>query len=418
MKILVVGSGAREHAICNAMSSIKNNIFCAPGNDGMKLSGINTVPIEEMAFDELVNFAIAENIAYTIVGPEAPLVAGIVDFFEAHGLKIFGPNKNAAQIEGSKSFTKKLLKLANIPTANYQEFFDYNEANKFLKSKETNYPIVVKADGLASGKGVYIVHDFSEGHKIISNLLKDHKFETDKVVIEEFLDGEEFSLMAFVNNGKYYPMPIAQDYKKLCENDEGPNTGGMGAVCPVQNISDSTYQLAVDKVIKPFVETLAEENIRYTGILYAGLIKTINGIKVIEFNVRFGDPETEVVLPRLKNNLSEVIFSILNDDDPEIEWDDDGINLGVFVSSKGYPEKPILNSDLGTVESFENVDCRLNFASVVQQNESLYSNGGRLYLLSDHADSLIDAQEKLYSEFKKLNTENVFYRKDIGKNSI
>ncbi|APX72619.1 phosphoribosylamine--glycine ligase [Companilactobacillus allii] len=418
MKILVVGSGAREHAICDALTSEKNKIFCAPGNDGMQLMGINTVHIKETDFSELVNFAISENIAYTIVGPEAPLVDGIVDFFEARGLRIFGPNKYAAQIEGSKSFTKNLLKMASIPTAEYQEFFDFNEAMRFLNNKKTDFPIVIKADGLASGKGVYIANNVDDSRKIVSELLREHKFETNKIVVEEFLDGEEFSLMAFVNNGKYYPMPIAQDYKKLHDNDEGPNTGGMGAVCPVQNISNSTYETAVNKVIRPFVEILAEENIKYTGILYAGLIKTKNGIKVIEFNVRFGDPETEVVLPRLKNNFSEVILSILNDDDPEIEWDDQGINLGVFVSSSGYPENPQINENLGSVDSFEDAKCKLNFAGVVRKNGSMYSNGGRLYLMSSHANDLVDARQKIYNELEKLDTKNVFYRKDIGKNSI
>ncbi|WP_025024065.1 phosphoribosylamine--glycine ligase [Companilactobacillus nodensis] len=417
MKILVIGSGAREHAICDALSSESNKIFCAPGNDGMKLSGINIAKIDEDDFDGLVNFAIKENIAYTIVGPEAPLVNGIVDFFEAHGLRIFGPNKRAAQIEGSKAFTKSLLKLANVPTAEYSEFSDFKAAEKYLKHL-SEYPVVIKADGLAAGKGVYIVENVDEAVQVVDGLLNGHKFETSKIVIEEYLDGEEFSLMAFVNNGKFYPMPAAQDYKKLKDDDKGPNTGGMGAICPVSNISQATYDRAVNKVLKPFIETLTEDHIKYTGVLYAGLILTNKGIKVIEFNVRFGDPETEVVLPRLKNNLGHVIFSILNDDNPEINWETSGVDLGVFASVSGYPDSPIKNADLGTVGSFENLNCEINYAGVKLNGDSLCSDGGRLFVVKTHADDLVDAQNRIYQDMQKLKQENIFYRKDIGNNSI
>ncbi|WP_125588673.1 phosphoribosylamine--glycine ligase [Companilactobacillus jidongensis] len=407
MKILVIGSGAREHAICDALSSKNNKVFCAPGNDGMKLSGIHSANIDENDFDSLVNFAIKENIAYTIVGPEAPLVNGIVDFFEAHGLRVFGPNKRAAQIEGSKSFTKSLLKLANVPTAEYSEFKDYKAAEKYLNHL-SEYPVVIKADGLAAGKGVYIVKDFDEAIEITSGLLNEHKFETSKIVIEEYLDGEEFSLMAFVNNGKFYPMPAAQDYKKLRDGDKGSNTGGMGAICPVNNISQSTYDRAVNKVLKPFIETLTEDHIKYTGVLYAGLILTDKGIKVIEFNVRFGDPETEVVLPRLKNNLSNVIFSILNGDNPEINWETSGVDLGVFASVSGYPDLPIKNANLGTTESFENLNCDINYAGVKLNGDSFDSNGGRLFVVKTHGDDLETTQKLIYQEMKKLKQENIF----------
>ncbi|WP_334328509.1 phosphoribosylamine--glycine ligase [Companilactobacillus sp. HBUAS59699] len=418
MKILVIGSGAREHAICDALLSSDNNkVFCAPGNDGMKLSGIKTVSITEDDFEGLVNFAIKENIAFTVVGPEEPLVNGIVDFFEAHGLRIFGPNKKAAKIEGSKAFTKSLLKLAGVPTAQYCEFNDLDVAEKYIK-RQSEYPLVIKADGLAAGKGVYIVNDQKEALAVISELLASHKYQTEKVVIEEYLDGEEFSLMAFVYNGKFYPMPAAQDYKKLNNSDKGPNTGGMGAVCPVNNISESTYKFAVDKVLKPFVDILVEEKIKYTGVLYAGLILTDKGIKVIEFNVRFGDPETEVVLPRLKTNLSSVILAILNDENPEIHWDDSGIDLGVFVSSQGYPENPTKGADLGSIEYFDLLDCKVNYASVVNKNNSLFTNGGRLFLIRTHADNLKDAQADIYDDLKKLKQDNIFYRTDIGNNSI
>lgn len=417
MKILVIGSGAREHSICDALSSDKNKIFCAPGNDGMKLSGIRTVSIPENDFDALVNFAIKENVAFTVVGPEEPLVNGIVDFFEAHGLRIFGPNKRAAQIEGSKSFTKSLLKLASVPTAEYCEFTDFSAAEKYIK-RQSEYPLVIKANGLAAGKGVYIVKSRDEALSIVSELLNDHKFQTDKIVIEEYLDGEEFSLMAFVNNGKFYPMPAAQDYKKLNDGNRGPNTGGMGAVCPVKNISESVYNYGVNKVLRPFIDILVEEKIKYTGVLYAGLILTDKGIKVIEFNVRFGDPETEVVLPRLQTNLSSVVFSILNDENPEIHWDESGVNLGVFVSSDGYPENPTKNASLGSIESFDSLNCKVNYASVLRKDDMLNTNGGRLFLVQAHSENLKSAQDEIYSDLKKLNQDNIFYRTDIGNYSI
>ncbi|WP_125565129.1 phosphoribosylamine--glycine ligase [Companilactobacillus insicii] len=417
MKILVIGSGAREHAICEALSSDSNQIFCAPRNDGMNHSGIRTVPILENDFEGLVNFAIKENIAFTIVGPEEPLVNGVVDFFEAHGLRIFGPNKKAARIEGSKAFTKSLLKLASIPTAEFCEFTEFSLAEKYIKRK-SDYPLVIKADGLAAGKGVYIVENQDDALNVVSELLNSHKFETHKVVIEEYLDGEEFSLMAFVNNGKFYPMPAAQDYKKLNNGDKGPNTGGMGAVCPVKNISESIYNQAINKVLKPFVDILVEEGIKYTGVLYAGLILTNKGIKVIEFNVRFGDPETEVVLPRLQTNLSNVIFSILNDDIPEIHWKNSGLDLGVFISSKGYPEAPIKDATLGSTESFDSLNCKINYAGIKMKDTSFWTNGGRLFVLKTHSENLLDAQREIYTNVKKLDHTNIFYRTDIGNNSI
>jgi len=418
MKILVVGSGAREDVICKTLlKNADNVVFCAPGNDGMKLSGIKTIAIDEDDFDRMANFAKTNSIDFTVVGPEEPLVNGIVDFFKRKKLKIFGPNKEAAQVEGSKLFTKKIMADAGVPTAKYAEFTDLTKALKYLRENQT-FPIVIKADGLAAGKGVYISEDLENSEKVVSELLQGHKFNTRRVVIEEFLEGEEFSLMAFVDHKKFYPMPLAQDYKKIYDDDLGPNTGGMGAVCPVQNISAEIEQEAITTVLKPFVDELHQQGIKYTGILYAGLILTKTGIKVIEFNARFGDPETEVVLPRLKTDLTMIFTSILSHKKiKDIEWEDQGLNLGVFAVSNGYPKKPVFGS-LGEVSDFKNCPLTINYAAVRKADGQLISNGGRLYILQTPASTLKEAQDIIYLNFKKMDTRNIFYRKDIGKNSI
>lgn len=418
MKILVVGSGAREDAICKSLLKNSSNVvFCAPGNDGMKLSGIRTISIDEDDFERMANFAKTNNVDYTIVGPEEPLVNGISDFFKRQKLRIFGPTKDGAKIEGSKSFTKKLMADAGVPTAQYREFTELDPAVDYLEN-EASFPIVIKADGLAAGKGVYIVQTKTEAVDTVKELLQGHKFNTRQVVIEEYLDGEEFSLMAFVDHKRFYPMPLAQDYKKIFEGDKGPNTGGMGAICPVQNISADVEAEAIDIVLKPFIEELYQQGIKYTGIIYAGLILTKSGIKVIEFNARFGDPETEVVLPRLKSDLSEMIDSMLNHKKiANVEWETAGLNFGVFAVSKGYPEKPVFG-DLGSVDNFKNCPLMINYAAVRKENHHLISNGGRLYLMQTGADTLNEAQENVYQNLAKMDPENIYYRRDIGKNSI
>ncbi|GAB5056236.1 phosphoribosylamine--glycine ligase [Companilactobacillus alimentarius] len=417
MKILVIGSGAREDAICKSlMKNVDNVVFCAPGNDGMKFSKIKTIAIDENDFEHLAKFTQTNNIDFTIVGPEEPLVNGIVDFFKSKKLKIFGPNKKAAQVEGSKTFTKKIMAAAEIPTARYCEFNELTKALDFLKDQE--FPIVIKADGLAAGKGVYIAENLADAKVVVSDLLEGHKFNTQKIVIEEFLEGEEFSLMAFVDHKRFYPMPLAQDYKKILDGDKGPNTGGMGAVCPVMNISKELEQTAIETVLKPFVSELYQQGIKYTGIIYASLIKTKKGIKVIEFNARFGDPETEVVLPRLESDLSEIIFSILNHKKLEsIKWQQKGLNLGVFAVSKGYPTKPVFGS-LGDRDSFKKCPLAINYVAVKREQEQLFSHGGRLYLMQAQAKSVEEAQKKVYRELQKMDQANIFYRRDIGKNSI
>ncbi|MFD1417251.1 phosphoribosylamine--glycine ligase [Companilactobacillus keshanensis] len=417
MRVLVIGSGAREDAICKSlMKKTENDIFCAPGNVGMRLFNIKTINIAENDFAKLTDFVIEMGIDYTIVGPELPLNEGIVDYFEEKGLKIFGPNQKSAQIESSKLFSKNLMKAAHIPTALYKEFTDAKLANEELK--KSKLPIVVKTDSLAGGKGVYIINDLVNGGRIIEELLIEHKYQTERIIIEEFLSGEEFSLMAFVQGDNLYPMPIAQDYKRKSDGDKGSNTGGMGAVCPVKNINQSIVSDAYENILKPFVKEMNRQGFDYTGVLYAGLILTDSGLKVIEFNVRFGDPETEVVIPRIKSNLSEVIFGLLNNEILDIEWKSKGTDLGVFVASQGYPEDPKVGNVIDSKKKFLNYSGEINFASIDEEDENLLTNGGRLFCIHAHADDLPEAQNNIYSFLDNIDTTNIFFRHDIGKNSI
>ncbi|WP_099974875.1 phosphoribosylamine--glycine ligase [Lactobacillus terrae] len=415
MKILVIGRGAREHAICKKIIKDGNDVICAPGNSGMSLFGIKTVDISENDFESLIQYVIDQKIEYSIVGPEEPLVAGIVDYFRERGLKIFGPTKEAAKIEGSKIFSKNLMLENDIPTASYEEFTDYDLATEYVKSIES-YPIVIKADGLASGKGVYIEKDMESSLKTIKNLLLDSKFDTEKIVIEEYLTGTEFSLMSFVSENNISFMPVAQDYKRSLENDMGHNTGGMGAVSPVSSLTEETIEFSKQKIVIPFVESLKKQGISFTGILYAGLISTETGVKVIEFNARFGDPETEVILRRLETSLSEIINSYINDEPIDISWNQSGYSVGVFIASNGYPIKIQKNEIILKNENIKEIE-NIDFAGVKVIDENIVSDGGRLFLVSADDENFHHARSKAYKQISKLNPQNSFYRSDIGINA-
>lgn len=413
MKVLVVGSGGREHAICKKVkeSSLVSEVFCAPGNAGIEADA-TLVPFSETDFDNLVNFAKKEEIGLTIVGPEVPLSAGIVDAFEAEGLKASGPRKNAAIIEGSKSFAKDLMKKYEIPTAAYETFTSYEEAKAYVEKQGA--PIVIKADGLAAGKGVVVAMTLEEAIDALKDMLLDARFgeSSASVVVEEFLDGEEFSLMAFVHGDKVFPMVISQDHKRAYDGDKGPNTGGMGAYTPVPNITDEDVQFGIDEILLPTAKAMIAEDRVFTGILYAGLIQTKQGPKVIEFNARFGDPETQVVLPRLENDLVQLLLDILDDKTPELTWSDDAV-VGVVVAAKGYPgeyEKGVEFPDLSVV------DQATIYHAGTAKNEAgkLVSNGGRLLLVTAKADTIRAAVDTVYNEMKKIEHKAFFYRKDIA----
>ena len=339
LKLLVIGSGGREHTIAKKLKSDPGVavVFCAPGNPGMKKDGIEVVAVAESDHQGLIAFAKEQGIDWTFVGPEAPLAAGLVDDFEAAGLKAFGPSKEAAQIEGSKDFAKQLMLKNQIPTAKHQTFTDFAEAKAYVEAQGA--PIVIKADGLAAGKGVIVAETVAEAVAALSDMLEGNKFGASgaRVVVEEFLAGEEFSLLAFVRNEKVYPMVISQDHKRAYDGDKGPNTGGMGAYSPVPQIPAEMVARAVTEILEPAALGMIKNGTPFTGILYAGLIATDEGAKVIEFNARFGDPETQVVVPRLTSSLAAIITALLADEEPVLTWSKQA-TFGVVVAAEGYPE--------------------------------------------------------------------------------
>ncbi|ARE28191.1 phosphoribosylamine--glycine ligase [Lactococcus cremoris] len=412
MKILVIGSGGREHALAKKFmeSPQVEKVFVAPGNSGMKKDGIQIVGISELSNDELVEFAQKENIDLSFVGPETALMNGVVDAFEEKNLIIFGPRKKAAELEGSKDFAKSIMKKYGVPTADYATFDSLEPALSHLK--QHGVPIVIKADGLAAGKGVTVAFDIASARAALADIFSGSQ---GRVVIEEFLDGEEFSLFSFVHQGKIYPMPIAQDHKRAFDGDKGPNTGGMGAYSPVPHLPKEVINEALEKVVKPTVAGLINEENSFTGVLYAGLILTADGVKTIEFNARFGDPETQVVLPRLKSDLAQAIIDILAGDVPTLEWLETGVTLGVVVASEGYPAQAKTGSILPDIPKELNV-----YYAGVTENEAnqLVSSGGRVYLLSESGKDIASTQKSLYDKLDKLDNQGLFYRHDIGSKAV
>ena len=428
-KVLIIGRGGREHALALKFSETCE-VYVAPGNVGME-SIATLVNIDENDFKSLIEFSKKENISLIFVGPEVPLVNGIVDEFEKEGLNIFGPNKEAAQIEGSKDFAKKLMKKYNIPTAQYETFTEVEKALEYIKNKKA--PYVLKADGLAAGKGVVIAKNLEEAEITLKEMLEQNKFGSSysdktskvvaKVVIEDFLEGIEFSFMAIVNGEKVYPLEIAKDHKAVYDNDEGENTGGMGAYSPVPQICDETIKFSISEILQKTATAMVKEGTPFKGILYAGLINTKEGAKVIEFNARFGDPETEVLLPRLESDLFEIINKISNGEKVELKWFSD-VALGVVLASGGYPNKyktgfPIeINSDVKNNEgSNDNKNITLYHCGTTKENENdnFITNGGRVLVVTSKAKDLETARTKVYEEIKKIKFEGMHYRNDIGK---
>lgn len=419
MKLLVVGSGGREHAIAKKLlaSPQVEQVFVAPGNDGMTLDGLDLVNIGISEQSKLIDFAKENDIAWSFIGPDDALAAGIVDDFNQAGLKAFGPTKLAAELEWSKDFAKEIMVKYGVPTAAYGTFSDFEEAKAYIEKQGA--PIVVKADGLALGKGVVVAETVEQAVEAAHEMLLDNKFGDSgaRVVIEEFLDGEEFSLFAFVNDDKFYVMPAAQDHKRAYDGDKGPNTGGMGAYAPVPHLSQSVIDQSVDSIVKPVLEGMIKEGRPYLGVLYAGLILTADGPKVIEFNSRFGDPETQIILPRLTSDFAQNITDILAGKEPDITWLDAGVTLGVVVASDGYPlayEKglPLPEKTDGDIITY------YAGAKFDGNSKALLSSGGRVYMLVTTADTVKAAQDKIYAQLDKQNTTGLFYRHDIGSKAI
>ena len=414
-KVLVIGSGAREHTIAYTLLKAPSidEVTVAPGNPGMLKDGIHTTQLSQSNHAALIEFVKNNGYDWVFVGPEVPLIEGIVDDFAAAGIKAFGPSKAAAQIEGSKDFAKQLMDRHNIPTAQYKTFSDLEMAQDYVH--EHGAPIVIKADGLAAGKGVTVAMDEHTAQRALEDIFIDHRFGSAgaKVVIEDFLDGQEFSLMSFVNGTDFWPMPIFQDHKRAHDGDEGPNTGGMGAYSPVPQIPQSVVDEAIEKIVRPTVEGMAEEGTPFTGILYAGLIATADGPKVIEFNARFGDPETEVVLPKLTSDLGAGISAILDGETPEFTWDESNATLGVVIASNGYPENVIKGARVPEIEVDE--DSHVYYAGVASdEHGNLVANSGRVLLVETSAPDIKSAQDKVYAIIDKLELRGLFYRHDIG----
>lgn len=409
MNVLVIGSGGREHAIVEALkrSPKATKIYAAPGNAGIAELA-ECVAIKDTEVEKLVEFAKSHNVELTVVGPEAALAVGVVDRFREEGLKIFGPTQAAAEIEASKDFAKRLMVKYDVPTAAYATFTDFEEAMAYVR--KGSLPTVLKYDGLAAGKGVVIAETMEEAEATLRDMLLDTKFGEGRVVIEEFLTGEEFSLMCFVAGNKICPMPVAQDHKRAYDNDEGPNTGGMGAYTELPFITAEDHAYAMQNIMQRVADAMVEEGVPFTGVLYGGLMKTPNGIKVIEFNARFGDPETEVVLPRLQSDAVDVFMAVANNEQPTTLWSKEA-TLGIVLASKGYPG----SYDKGfAIRGTERVDAKIFHMGTARKDGELVTAGGRVMIVVASAPSLEEALTKARKEIANIECDNLFHRTDIG----
>lgn len=415
MNVLVIGSGGREHAICyNLIKNSKvNQIYCAPGNAGISKIA-QCLNIKDSDIDNLCKFAKENKIDLTIVGPEVPLVNGIVDKFEKENLRIFGPNKKCAMLEGSKSFSKEFMIKNNIPTAKYKEYTDLNEAIDEIDS--FGYPVVIKADGLAAGKGVVIAKDKEEGINALKEMMNDKKFGSagEKIVIEEFLKGIETSILAFVDNNTIVPMESAKDHKKVYNNEEGPNTGGMGTFSPSNIYDEKLSQIVKKEVLDKTLKGFKSDKLDYKGILFIGLMITEDGPKVLEYNVRFGDPETQSVLLRLETDLIEIIEAILENrlDEIEIKYDKKNA-VCVMLTSGGYPESYENGKVITGLKNMDEDIILFHSGTKIIDNK-LVTNGGRVIGVSAKGNSLEEASKKVYENIEKIKFEGMHYRTDIG----
>ena len=409
-KVLVVGSGGREHAIVDALSRSAqvDKIYCAPGNAGIALQA-QTVAIKDTDVEALKAFATQQGIDLTVVGPEAALAVGVVDAFRAAGLKIFGHTKSATRIESSKEFAKQLMVKYDIPTAAYEAFDNYEEAKAYVD--RTGVPTVLKYDGLAAGKGVVVAMTAEEADEALKDMLLDESFGRGRVVIEQYLEGPEFSLMCFVCGDKLYPMPVAQDHKRAYDGDKGPNTGGMGAYTCLPFITDEDMEYAMEQIMRPTAAAMVAEGCPLTGVLYGGLMKTKEGIKVIEFNARFGDPETEVVLPLISSDIYDIFEAVAEGRDAQEPTWESCATLGIVLASKGYPGSYEKGYAITGLEAVDGVVYHMGTAAKEGQ---IVTAGGRVMIVVCKADTLAAAHAKANAEVEKIKCDNLFHRTDIG----
>lgn len=413
MKIMVLGSGGREHALAKklAKSNMCSRVYVCPGNVGTLMEDkCENLNIDNI--DEFIEFAKKENIELTVVGPEKYLTMGVVDTFRENGLKIFGPTKNAALLEGSKAYAKHFMKKYGVKTAAYEVFEDYKMAKDYLEN--INYPVVIKADGLAQGKGVVICNSKMEAEDTLYSFMIDDVFKGSgqRVVIEEFLQGVEASIICITDGKAIKPFISAKDHKRLNDGDEGPNTGGMGVIAPNRYVTDDVFAKFQKDIMDKTLDGIKEEGLDYKGFIYFGIMITEDGPYLLEYNVRFGDPEAQAILPLMKSDLAEVILNTLDGklSETEIEWIE-GASCNVVLASKGYPSNPILGDGILGLTDVKDVD--LFVSGVKKDNQKFYTNGGRVLSLTAVGETLDEAREKVYREIEKIKFNGMQYRRDI-----
>ena len=421
MNILIIGSGGREHALAwkSAQDELVSNVFVCPGNAGTALENkVTNISLDSNNFESIETFCVKEKVELVIIGPEQPLVMGMADFLQSKGIKTFGPSQAAAQLEGSKTFSKDFFIKYGIPTAQYASFNNYDSATSYLD--KINYPTVVKADGLAAGKGVIICNDKEEALKALESIFMDQAFGDagNKVVIEEFLEGEEASFIAVVSKDKIIPLATSQDHKAVGEGDVGLNTGGMGAYSPAPIVDERLHKKIITEVMEPTMKGLISEGSPYLGFLYAGLMIKDGELKVLEFNCRFGDPETQPILIRLKSSLVELCLAAINEDmdSYDIAWTNKHA-CGVVIASEGYPESYESNKQV-TLPVKSEQDMKLFHAGTKLIDDNVVTSGGRVFCATALGDDLKSAQSKAYNLVDSVTFDGAFHRRDIGFKGI
>ncbi|WP_067560006.1 phosphoribosylamine--glycine ligase [Faecalibaculum rodentium] len=409
MKILVIGRGGREHALAAALAASEQctQLFCAPGNPGMARLG-TIVPVGDSDVEAMTAFAVQEGIGLAVIGPESALAAGMADALTEAGIRVFGPTQAAAQVESSKDFAKRIMEKYHIPTAAYRTFDTVEAARAWVK--EQGAPIVIKEDGLKAGKGVTVAMDLDTALEALDAAFAQ---EGGRVVIEEYLEGFEYSLIALVHEGLVVPLETAQDHKRVGDGDTGPNTGGMGSYSPVRRITPEILEETMKTVMEPMAQALVQEGVPFTGFLYGGLMLTKDGIKVIEFNARFGDPEAEVILPRLKSDFVDAILSVMDGQPVQLQWTPKTCH-GVVLASEGYPA----GSTKGALIEIGDTDASIFHMGTRSTDQGLKTDGGRVLMVVTLEDTLEQAFEHTYREAEKIGCDKLFYRTDIGRKDM